>query len=127
MNCNPLYTPRELEHQLNDSGAQAIVILENFAAVLARVVEKTKIEHVIVTQIADMLDLPQRMIVNFMVKSIKRMVRRGVSRPQSVPISLAAGQRSSVETAPDRAGRYRFPTIYWRDNRRAEGRDAQSW
>lgn len=74
VNCNPLYTPRELERQLDDSGAQAIVILENFAAVLAQVIEKTKLEHVVVTQLGDMLDPPQRMIVNFVVKSIKRMV-----------------------------------------------------
>jgi long-chain acyl-CoA synthetase len=96
VNCNPLYTSRELEHQLNDSGAQAIVILENFAAVLARVVEKTKIEHVIVTQVGDMLDLPRRMITNFVVKSIKRMV-------PTWRIDGAVSFRSALKRGCDRA------------------------
>src|SRR5258706_7514467 len=55
VNCNPLYTPRELEHQLNDSGATAIVILENFATTLEQVVAKTKVKKVVTTQLGDML------------------------------------------------------------------------
>ncbi len=74
VNCNPLYTPRELEHQLKDSGAEAIVILENFASVLAQVVARTKVEHVIVTQIGDLMGFPKRAVVSFAVKHIKRMV-----------------------------------------------------
>ena len=74
VNCNPLYTPRELEHQLKDSGAEAIVIVENFAKVLENVVAKTPVKHVIVTQLGDMLDFPKRMIVNLVVKHVKKMV-----------------------------------------------------
>ena len=74
VNCNPLYTERELEHQLKDSGAEAIVIVENFAKVLENVVARTPVKHVIVTQLGDMLDFPKRMIVNLVVKHVKKMV-----------------------------------------------------
>ena len=74
VNCNPLYTPRELEHQLCDSGASAIVILENFAATLEAVIAKTQIRHVLTTQIGDMLGFPKSAIANFVVKRVKRMV-----------------------------------------------------
>ncbi len=74
VNCNPLYTERELEHQLKDSGAEAIVIVENFASVLEKVVARTPVKHVIVTQLGDMLDFPKRMIVNLVVKRVKKMV-----------------------------------------------------
>ena len=76
VNCNPLYTPRELEHQLKDSGAEAIVVVENFAHVLAQVVERTAVKHVIATQIGDLLVFPKRQIVNFVVKYVRRMVPR---------------------------------------------------
>ena len=74
VNVNPLYTPRELEHQLKDSGAKAIVILENFAHVLQQVIGKTPVEHVITTQVGDMLPAPKRWIVNIVVKRVKKMV-----------------------------------------------------
>jgi long-chain acyl-CoA synthetase len=74
VNCNPLYSPRELEHQLNDSGAAAIVIVENFAHVLAQVIDKTKVKHVITTRIGDLLSFPKRHVVNFTVKYVKRLV-----------------------------------------------------
>ncbi len=74
VNCNPLYTERELEHQLKDSAAEAIVIVENFAHVLENVVARTPIKHVLVTQLGDMLDFPKRMIVNLVVKHVKKMV-----------------------------------------------------
>jgi long-chain acyl-CoA synthetase len=74
VNCNPLYTERELEHQLKDSGAEAIVIVENFASVLEHVVTRTPVKHVVVTQLGDMLDFPKRMIVNVVVKHVKKMV-----------------------------------------------------
>jgi len=74
VNVNPLYTPRELEHQLKDSGAKAIVIVENFANTLQQVVQKTQIEHVITTQLGDLLPLPKRWIVNLVVKRLKKMV-----------------------------------------------------
>jgi len=74
VNVNPLYTPRELEHQLKDSGAKAIVIVENFAATLQQVIKKTGIEHVITTQLGDLLPAPKRWIVNLVVKRVKKMV-----------------------------------------------------
>jgi long-chain acyl-CoA synthetase len=74
VNVNPLYTPRELEHQLKDSGAKAILIVENFASTLQQVIQKTQVEHVITTQLGDLLPLPKRWIVNFVVKRLKKMV-----------------------------------------------------
>ena len=74
VNVNPLYTPRELEHQLNDSGAETIVILENFANVLEEVIGRTKVKNVIIASIGDMLGFPKRLIVNFVVRKIKKMV-----------------------------------------------------
>jgi long-chain acyl-CoA synthetase len=74
VNVNPMYTPRELEHQLRDSGAKAIVILENFAHTLAKVLDKTSVETVLVTQIGDMLPVPRRQIVNFVVRNVKKMI-----------------------------------------------------
>jgi len=74
VNVNPLYTPRELEHQLKDSGAKAIVILENFANTLQAVLASTPVAHVITTQVGDLLPVPKRWIVNFAIKHLKRMV-----------------------------------------------------
>jgi long-chain acyl-CoA synthetase len=74
VNVNPLYTPRELEHQLNDSGAEVIVVLENFAATLEQVVEKTKLKHVVVTGIGDLFGFPKATITNFVVRNVKKMV-----------------------------------------------------
>jgi long-chain acyl-CoA synthetase len=74
VNVNPLYTPRELEHQLKDSGAKAIVIVENFAGTLQQVIRKTQVEHVITTQLGDLLPTPKRWIVNLVVKRLKKMV-----------------------------------------------------
>jgi len=76
VNCNPLYTARELEEQLVDSGARAIVILENFAHTLERVLAKTAIRSVIVTAVGDVLDLPKRPLVNFVVRRVKKQVPR---------------------------------------------------
>jgi len=74
VNCNPLYTPRELGGQLADSGAQAIVIVENFAHTLEQVLDQSDVEHVIVTRLGDMLDFPKANIVNLVVKHVKKMV-----------------------------------------------------
>lgn len=74
VNTNPLYTPREMEHQFKDSGAKAIVILANFADKLEKVLPQTDIQHVIITQIGDLLGFPKKQIVNFMVKIVKKMV-----------------------------------------------------
>ena len=73
VNVNPLYTPRELEYQLKDSGAEAIVVLENFAHNLAQVVAHTAVKHVIVTSLGELLGL-KGLIVNFVVRRVKKMV-----------------------------------------------------
>ncbi len=74
VNVNPLYTPRELEHQLKDSGAEAIVILENFAATLQACVAKTNVKHIIVASMGDMLGTVKGTIVNLVVRRVKKMV-----------------------------------------------------
>ena len=74
VNVNPLYTPRELEHQHNDSGASAIVIVSNFAHTLEKVVDKTQVKHVILTRMGDQLSAAKGTLVNFVVKYIKRLV-----------------------------------------------------
>ena len=74
VNVNPLYTPRELEHQLRDSGAEAIVILENFAGVLQKVIDRTAVKHVVIASMGEMLGFPKGAIVNFAVRRIKKMV-----------------------------------------------------
>jgi long-chain acyl-CoA synthetase len=74
VNVNPLYTPRELEHQLNDSGAEAIVVLENFAHTLAQVVAHTKVKHIVVAAMGDLLGLLKGTVVNLVVRHVKKMV-----------------------------------------------------
>jgi long-chain acyl-CoA synthetase len=74
VNCNPLYTPRELEHQLKDSGAKAIVIIENFATTLEQCIAKTGVKHVLTTQLGDMLGFPKSLIVNLVVRHKKKMI-----------------------------------------------------
>src|SRR5438552_18495473 len=73
VNVNPLYTPRELEHQLKDSGAEAIIVLENFATTVQQVVARTAVKHVIVVSMGDMLGF-KGLIVNFVVRCVKKMV-----------------------------------------------------
>ncbi|GBF30232.1 long-chain-fatty-acid--CoA ligase [bacterium MnTg04] len=74
VNVNPLYTPRELKHQLKDSGAKAIVIVENFAHTLAEVIEDTNVKIVITTQLGDLLGFPKSLLVNTVVKKVRKMV-----------------------------------------------------
>jgi long-chain acyl-CoA synthetase len=74
VNVNPLYTPRELEHQLKDSGAEAIIILENFATTLQQVIAGTDIRHVVVASMGEMLGTLKGMIVNFVVRKVKKLV-----------------------------------------------------
>ena len=86
VNCNPLYMPRELEHQLRDSGAETIVILENFAHTLAQVVAATRVKNVVIARLGDMLGFPKGSIVNFVVKYVKRLVR-----PWAIPGTVSFG------------------------------------
>ena len=83
VNVNPLYTPRELEHQLKDSGAEAIVILENFAATLQQVIARTAVKKVIIASLGEMLGFPKSAIVDFAVRRLKKLVP-GYSLPDHV-------------------------------------------
>lgn len=74
VNVNPLYTPRELQHQLKDSGAKVIIIFENACHTLQGVLGKTDVKHVLTTSIGDMLGFPKSVIVNFVIKKVKKMV-----------------------------------------------------
>ena len=74
VNVNPLYTPRELEHQLKDSGAKAIVIIENFAITLQKCVAQTQVKHVVLCAMGDMLSMPKGALVNFVVRNFKNLV-----------------------------------------------------
>ena len=74
VNINPLYTARELEYPLKDSGARAIVIVENFAATLERVLPNTSVEHVITTELGDLLSFPKRWLVNAIVRRVRKLV-----------------------------------------------------
>lgn len=96
VNCNPLYTPRELEHQLKDSGADVIVILENFASTLQEVLAHTPVKHVVVTRIGDMLGGLKGALVSFVVKHIKKMVPAW-NIPGHIPFgqALARGARQA--------------------------------
>lgn len=98
VNVNPLYTPRELEHQLIDSGAKAIVIVENFANTLQQVIAKTAVKNVIVTPMGDMLGVIKGALVNFVVRRVKKLVPAW-SLPGSINFTaaLAAGRRHGFE------------------------------
>ena len=74
VNVNPLYTARELKHQMRDSGARCIVILENFAHILEDVIDETLIEHVITSGIGDLLSFPRNVVTNFVLRHVKRTV-----------------------------------------------------
>lgn len=74
VNINPLYTSRELEGQLKDSGAKAIIIIENFAKTFERIKDKVSVQHVITTEVGDMLPAPKRIMINFLLKKVKKMV-----------------------------------------------------
>ena len=74
VNTNPLYTPRELEHQLKDSGAKAIVVVENFAHVLQQVLPRTALKHVLITRIGDLLGVPRGFIVNFVLRHVRKQI-----------------------------------------------------
>jgi len=74
VNVNPLYTPRELKHQLKDSGAKALVVLSNVAKAVSEVVDETDLQHIIVTDFADLHPFPKRQIINFVVKRVKKLI-----------------------------------------------------
>ncbi|MDG5975371.1 AMP-dependent synthetase and ligase [Hydrogenophaga taeniospiralis CCUG 15921] len=98
VNVNPLYTPRELEHQLKDSGAKAIVIIENFAHTLEQCIANTPVKHVVLTAMGDLLGLLKGAIVNYVVRNVKKMVP-AFSLPQAVRFNdaIAKGTRGSFK------------------------------
>jgi len=109
VNCNPLYTPRELEHQLKDSGAKAIVILANFASTLEKVIANTPVKHVVITEIGDLLPFPKRQIVNALVKYVKKMVP-AYSLPKTTGFvtALALGATTSLSKPVIKTGDVAF-------------------
>jgi long-chain acyl-CoA synthetase len=105
VNTNPMYTPRELKHQLDDSGASAILVLDNFAKTVADVVAGTPCKHVICTGLGDMLGFPKSAITNFVVRHVKKMVP-AYSIPDAIRFNeaLGRGTRSKlgkVDVSPD--------------------------
>ncbi|MEQ3514701.1 long-chain-fatty-acid--CoA ligase FadD [Pseudoalteromonas sp. BZB3] len=100
VNVNPLYTARELEHQLNDSETKAIFILANFANTLESVIGKTNVKHVVLTQIGDMLGGVKKHLVNFVVKRVKKMVPP-FSLPNAIPFNEVVSADPNAYKAPD--------------------------
>jgi len=105
VNTNPMYTARELKHQLEDSGAKAIVVLDNFAATLQQSMIGTSVEHIVTTGVGDMLGLPKGALINFVLKHVKKMVPP-FQLPQAVRFrdALARGAPHAVpavEIEPD--------------------------
>jgi long-chain acyl-CoA synthetase len=105
VNVNPLYTERELEHQLKDSGSQAIVIIENFAATLEKCLARTPVKHVVLAAMGDLLGLVKGTLVNYVVRNVKKMVPV-FNLPQAVRFNdaVARGARGSLkrpEIGPD--------------------------
>lgn len=98
VNVNPLYTARELEHQLKDSGAKAIVIIENFASTLEQCLASTPVKHVVLASMGDMLGLLKGSVVNYVVRNIKKMVP-SFSLPQAVRFNeaIARGTRGTLK------------------------------
>ena len=105
VNVNPLYTPRELEHQLKDSGAKAIVIIENFATTLEKCIAATPVKHVVLCAMGDQLGLLKGALVNYVVRNVKKMVPP-YELPDAVRFNeaLARGSRATLrkpETSAD--------------------------
>jgi long-chain acyl-CoA synthetase len=95
VNVNPLYTPRELEHQIKDSGSEAIIVLENFAHTVQQVMGKTPLKHVVVASMGEMLGGVKGMLVNFVVRTIKKMVPE-FSLPNMVRFKDALSQGAKM-------------------------------
>ena len=99
VNVNPLYTPRELEHQLNDSGSEAIIVLENFAHTLEQVLGKTAVKHIIVASMGEMLGGVKGLLVNFVVRNVKKMVP-AFSLPNAMRFKSALSLGSRMKLTP---------------------------
>ncbi|MGZ8304472.1 MAG: long-chain-fatty-acid--CoA ligase [Telluria sp.] len=99
VNVNPLYTPRELEHQLTDSGSEAIIVLENFANTVQQVLAKTSVKHIIVADMGEMLGFAKGMLVNFVVRNVKKLVP-AYALPNAVRFSDALPQGAKMKFTP---------------------------
>jgi long-chain acyl-CoA synthetase len=120
VNVNPLYTARELEHQLKDSGAKAIVIVENFAHILQQVLPHTELKQVLVTRIGDLLGFPRGALVNLVLRLRKQIP------PWSMPGAITSRARSAEGSAQARARRgraagHRVPAVHGRHDGRRQG------
>ena len=98
VNVNPLYTPRELQHQLSNSGAEAIIIVENFATTLEQVLDKTSVRHIVVATMGEMLGALKGPLVNFVVRNVKKMVPDFVL-PNTVSFKQAIAQGAKMALA----------------------------
>jgi long-chain acyl-CoA synthetase len=103
VNVNPLYTPRELEHQLVDSGAEAIIVLENFAHTLEQVIARTAIKHVVVGAMGDLLGTLKGAVVNFVVRNVKKMVPR-FELPGAIAFNKTLADGARLKHTPVRLG-----------------------
>jgi long-chain acyl-CoA synthetase len=103
VNVNPLYTPRELQHQLVDSGSEAIIVLENFATTVEQVLAQTPIKHVIVATMGDMQGMVKGAIVNLVVRKVKKMVP-AFSLPGSVSFKRVLAEGSGMTLQPSKQG-----------------------
>jgi long-chain acyl-CoA synthetase len=102
VNVNPLYTARELQHQLVDSGAEALVVLENFAHVAADVIAKTSVKHVVVASMGDLLGI-KGVVVNFVVRTVKKLVPAW-SLPGATPFNKMLAEGARLKLAPVSVG-----------------------
>ena len=103
VNVNPLYTPRELSYQLTDSGAEAIVILENFASTLEQVIATTQVKHVVVASMGDLFGLLKGSVVNFVVRNVKKMVP-AYTLANATRFNAALSEGSRMQLTPSAAG-----------------------
>jgi long-chain acyl-CoA synthetase len=126
VNVNPLYTPRELTHQLKDSGARALFVLENFGKTVEETVKAVKLDRIVLVTPGDLLGLKGK-IINFVSRRVKKAVP-AFSLPGAISFAAVLSQGSVARARLGRghARRSRFPAIYRRHHRRLQGRDAAS-
>ena len=125
VNVNPLYTARELNHQLKDSGAEAVIVLENFASTLEQAMAGTAVKHVVVASMGDLLGFPKGLIVNFVVRTMRKMVP-AFSLPGHTKFNdaVSAGRSMSLHASRHRTRRRGGAAIHRRHDGRGQGRDA---
>lgn len=100
VNVDPMYTSRELIHQLNDSGAKALLFLENFADTVEKSLGKTSVKHIVKTQVGDCLDFPKSVLINFVLKYVKKMVpSHGLTQAVNFNDAIKKGAASSLDEA----------------------------